>query len=199
MIFAVINRICWGAFLLTWLAGAVYNSFFGPKVQRRGLGLSGGWFVGTIGYLIVELSLLHAPHLWPIPQFKVSGLEIAGAVLLLAGTFLALWARLALGVMWSSSVTLKQNHQLHTGGPYRITRHPIYTGMLGMFVGSALTNKIGSPFFLLFLLLFLFYLAILSIKIPDEEKLMTEQFGEQYLEYKNRIPRLIPGLRYLHP
>jgi protein-S-isoprenylcysteine O-methyltransferase Ste14 len=60
-----------------------------------------------------------------------------------AATALTIWARLALGVMWSAAPTLKQEHKLRTGGPYAVTRHPIYTGLLGMMPGSLLLAGAG--------------------------------------------------------
>ena len=59
-----------------------------------------------------------------------AGPRILGLVVLLAATVLTIWARLALGAMWSAAPTVKEEHRLRTSGPYRITRHPIYTGLI---------------------------------------------------------------------
>ena len=184
MIYAMINWVCWGAFVLMWLGGAVYNAINGPRVLRKKTGFWGSW---AIGIVIVWCLVRYDPYLWAKLRLNVPWLQIAGAVLLIVSTLFTLWSRLVLGAMWSSAPSLKQDHQLRTDGPYRITRHPIYTGMLGMLAGSALTSMIGLP-------VLLFFLAILLIKIPYEEKLMIEQFGEQYLDYKKRTTQLIPGL-----
>ena len=61
-----------------------------------------------------------------------------GAAITVAGLLFAVWARAYLGRNWSSAVTIKQDHQLITTGPYAIVRHPIYTGILAGFLGMAI-------------------------------------------------------------
>ena len=53
-----------------------------------------------------------------------------------AGLIVALWARTILGTNWSSNVVLKEQHELIERGPYRFVRHPIYTGVLLMVLGT---------------------------------------------------------------
>ena len=93
--------------------------------------------------------------------------------------------------MWSSSAVAKASHELRTGGPYRITRHPIYTGLLGMLLGTMLMSGLG-----LYLFIFLLGIVIFEVKLHLEERLMTETFGEEYVQYKRRVPQLIPGLKW---
>ena len=115
---------------------------------------------------------------------------LAGAVLLVASTLLALWARWTLGTMWSSIPTVRQHHLLRTDGPYRITRHPIYTGILGMLLGSAMIVGFGP-----LLLALVVFGGIFAYRIPREEQLMIETFGDRYVRYQHQVPRLIPFLR----
>jgi protein-S-isoprenylcysteine O-methyltransferase Ste14 len=112
-----------------------------------------------------------------------------GAVLLVAGTAFTLWARVVLGRMWSSAPTVKEGHALQTGGPYAVTRHPIYTGMLAMAAGSVLLD--GR---LRILLVGAVFLGYVLLKIRVEERLMVETFGERYRGYRRRTPQLVPGL-----
>jgi protein-S-isoprenylcysteine O-methyltransferase Ste14 len=67
-----------------------------------------------------------------------TALEAVGAALCLAGSALAIWARYLLGTNWSGTVQLKRDHELIQRGPYRVVRHPIYTGLLLLFLGNAL-------------------------------------------------------------
>ena len=69
--------------------------------------------------------------------------RILGLAILLGSTAFTLWARVALGTMWSSSPTVKIEHQLRTDGPYAVTRHPIYTGLLGIMLGTVLLVGLG--------------------------------------------------------
>jgi protein-S-isoprenylcysteine O-methyltransferase Ste14 len=92
--------------------------------------------------------------------------------------------------MWASHAMVKVSHQLVTNGPYKMTRHPIYTGILGMILGSTLSLG-QSLFFLGFIVTFLFF----KNRIRNEEQLMVMTFGEEYIEYKKRVPQLIPGFK----
>jgi protein-S-isoprenylcysteine O-methyltransferase Ste14 len=180
---------CWGAFALTWLAGAYYNALRGP--ERRG-GTPFGSAI-LLGVTIVWVLTRVTPHAdWRPLLVQAAWVRVLGLVILAGSTVFTLWARLALGVMWSSMPTVKQGHQLRTDGPYAITRHPIYTGILGMLLGTALLVGVGP-----WLLLFPIGLVILEIKIHMEERLMLSAFPDDYPRYRQRVPQLIPGLRLI--
>ena len=103
------------------------------------------------------------------------------------GLAFSCWARVVLGQNWSGIVQLKQDHELIVRGPYSIVRHPIYTGLLLAFLGSALA--IGEWCALL-------ATAIVAVsfwrKLRLEERWMRELFGEQYLNYMHRVKALVP-------
>ena len=63
-----------------------------------------------------------------------------GVLIVAAGLGFTVWARIHLGRNWSGTVTLKQGHEFVRSGPYRYVRHPIYTGLLAAFAGSALAR-----------------------------------------------------------
>jgi protein-S-isoprenylcysteine O-methyltransferase Ste14 len=95
-----------------------------------------------------------------------------------------------LGDNWSPILEIRKEHVLITGGPYRYVRHPMYSDMLLWLVSFALVT--ANWFYALTIST---GLAILfSVRIPDEERLMIERFGEQYREYMKRTKRLIPGV-----
>ena len=95
--------------------------------------------------------------------------------------------------MWSASPTmLRANHELRTDGPYAITRHPIYTDLLGMLLGTVLLNGLGVS-----LALLVVGAAVLVTRIPIEERLMSKTFPDEYARYRERVPRLVPSLRPL--
>jgi protein-S-isoprenylcysteine O-methyltransferase Ste14 len=107
-------------------------------------------------------------------------------------TAFTLWARAALGTMWTSVAVVKDDHVLRADGPYGITRHPIYTGLLGMLAGTAAIEGLGRwvAFFVLGALL-------AGLKIRAEERLLDRTLGEAYDQYRHRVPQLVPGLRPL--
>jgi protein-S-isoprenylcysteine O-methyltransferase Ste14 len=183
-----LNWICWGIFCLVWVIGATYNLYKAPAtLQKR---FSYDWLLLVV---LVWVVLYCVPHRYlAFVTFHVSWLHGIGAILLLASTLFTLWARWVLGKMWASIAAVKKDHQLVTNGPYRITRHPIYTGILGMILGSALSTGEGSIF-----LGFLAALLVFLNRIRIEEQLMTKTFGDEYLQYKKRVPRLMPGFKWI--
>ncbi len=195
----IVQVVCWGSFILVWLAGWLYNLVRGPRVQRRLLSVP-ILTIGVVLILIARLGILKSlnlagilPSRWPVAAVVLPlWLETVGAAFLVAGTGFTLWARFALGTMWSNMPETKAGHQLRTDGPYAIARHPIYTGMISMLLGSLLMNGFGP-----WLLIAVVGAAIVLVKVPAEEKLMIETFGEQYRQYQQRVPQLIPGLLIL--
>jgi len=106
----------------------------------------------------------------------------------LAGCLFGVWARVHLGRYWSGIITLKEGHKLITTGPYRIVRHPIYTGWLAAALGTALTAGTSVGFLCVALLTISFV-----IKLRREEKLLTSEFGDEYRRFKQAVPKaLIP-------
>lgn len=110
-----------------------------------------------------------------------------GAAVTLMGLLFSVWARAYLGRNWSGTVTVKENHELVTSGPYRIVRHPIYTGLLLAFIGSAFARG-DLAGVVAVVLVFLSFRR----KLRMEERWMREQFGEAYDAYSQRVPALVP-------
>jgi protein-S-isoprenylcysteine O-methyltransferase Ste14 len=181
--------VCWGAVLAAWLAGAIYYQRQAPAEQSRARYLSPVW-IATI--IVVTVSAAVPKADWGPLEVHTPLIRILGLVILLAATALTLWARLALGAMWSAAPTVKQEHKLRTSGPYAITRHPIYTGLLGMALGSGLLAGAGR-----WILFFPIYLVLLEFKIRTEERLMRAEFPDDYPRYRQRVPQLVPGLRLI--
>jgi protein-S-isoprenylcysteine O-methyltransferase Ste14 len=171
-----------------WAGGAIYNAIKAPAIVRRGNPMT-VWVVGVVFALL--LNAFVPVGFWRPLTVHAAALELLGAALLVASTAFTLWARFVLGTMWTANAAAKAGHVLHTEGPYAITRHPIYTGLLGMFIGTMLLNDLG-----VYLAYLLLIVAVLEVKIHAEEQLLTETLGEQYLRFKQRVPQLIPGLRW---
>jgi protein-S-isoprenylcysteine O-methyltransferase Ste14 len=99
----------------------------------------------------------------------------------------AIWARVTLGRNWSASVMQKSGHELITSGPFFYVRHPIYTGMLAGLLGPALA--IGEWRGVLAVVIS--WLALWR-KYRLEERFMVDLFGTQYLDYRRKVPALVP-------
>jgi protein-S-isoprenylcysteine O-methyltransferase Ste14 len=138
---------------------------------------------------IALLSLGNLPWTFLYRAILPQGLAtfFAGAAVTLAGLAFAVWARMHLGANWSRSVTVKQDHELITSGPYALVRHPIYTGILTGFLGSAMAEgQVRS------LIAFLLVAIILWVKLRLEEQWMRSEFGETYEAYARRVHGLVP-------
>src|SRR5262250_3387172 len=128
---------CWGIVIVTWIAGALY--WAGHSQRRRQGPRRALWAIGLVGGAILVSRLAWQEVGWPTDHSR--WIELPGLVLLVVSTAFTIWARLRLGRMWSASPNVLQaHHELRTDGPYAITRHPIYTGLLGMVVGTVLLN-----------------------------------------------------------
>ena len=178
---------CWGAVALTWLAAAIFWEPQAPAERSRI-----AWAGASTG-LVIVLAVDFA-----VPRADLQSLavhtpwaRILGLAILLAAAAFTVWARLTLGVMWSASPTVKEEHKLRTGGPYAITRHPIYTGMLSMLLGTTLLAGAGR-----WIVAFPVFLVLVEIKLHIEERLMLAEFPDDYPGYRRRVPQLVPGLHW---
>ena len=128
--------------------------------------------IGWLGYELIPRCLTKA---------------LTGLAVTWAGVIFAIWARKTLADNWSAQPTLKQNHELIITGPYKIVRHPIYTGILIAVLGTAIMVGLSRGFIALAITFFAFW-----HKSRFEEDLMYQQFGEQYKAYAQRVKKLIP-------
>jgi protein-S-isoprenylcysteine O-methyltransferase Ste14 len=103
------------------------------------------------------------------------------------GLFVAIWSRRILAGNWSSEVTFKQGHELIQTGPYRFVRHPIYTGILLMCLGTVISaGRIHC--WLGVVIIF----AGFWIKLNQEESLLLRHFPGDYPSYRSRVKALVP-------
>jgi len=177
--------VCWSAFALTWLGGAIYYQSRSPRERTRSW-LGSTTAIGAVILLAVNLAVPRAG--WQSLVFYATWARVLGLVVLLGGTVFTLWARLVLGAMWSAAPAVKEQHSLRTSGPYAITRHPIYTGILAMMLGTLLAaggGRCALPFPVCW--------ALFEIKIHVEERLMMAEFPDDYPRYRRQVPQLVPG------
>lgn len=117
-------------------------------------------------------------------------LDVAGIILLLTGIGIRIWAIQTLGKHFTATVTLTDDHQVITKGPYRFVRHPSYLGAFLAIIGAAV--------FLNSILATLFAAVCMSIayyfRINVEEKMLSSYFGKSYESYKLRTKMFIPFL-----
>ncbi len=97
------------------------------------------------------------------------------------------WTQMALGKEWSPQLQVRREHHLVTTGPYARIRHPLYTAMIGYGIGVALVTANW-----VFVVLTGLAIAGLAARVPKEEKMMIEEFGEEYRAYMRRTGRFFP-------
>ena len=136
------------------------------------------------------LLMMHSPHDWlgrhVLPWHGHSRYD-AGLALVIAGCLFSVWARATLGRNWSASVTVKDQHELIVKGPYRFVRHPIYTGMLLSFIGTAIAQNEWRSWVAVVIVWLAFWR-----KWRLEERFMRETFGERYVDYRAQVPAVVP-------
>ena len=114
--------------------------------------------------------------------------RLAGTAVMSLGAALMCWS-LAFFRSWRFRAQLDAGHELATGGPFAITRHPIYAGINLLGIGTALW--VPTP-----ILLAAVVLLIVGgdLRARAEEKLLVEAFGDRYRAYMAKTKRFLPGL-----
>ncbi len=182
--------VMWIAFLLYWQI--IKAAGVKTKTTQR-LEPAASRMVRALVFLIVIvlLSTTRIPLPWLYRQLWPPGLWPfwIGAAVTAGGLLFAVWAREHLGSNWSRSVTIKQDHELITTGPYALVRHPIYTGILVGFLGTAIALSQVRGIIGLVLVFLVFW-----AKLRMEEEWMQSQFGETYASYARKTSALAPFL-----
>jgi protein-S-isoprenylcysteine O-methyltransferase Ste14 len=170
--------VAWVVFWIYWFAvgtRAKHGSF-----GRRRIPLNGVTAIAVVVLVRVFRggSLeVHSPVLGAI-----------GAALFISGLSLAIWARVHLGENWGMPMSEKDEPELVTSGPYSAVRHPIYSGLLLAFLGTALvTNLIGLAITAV-LVAYFYYCGTV------EERNLTATFPTAYPQYMQHTKMLIPFL-----
>ncbi len=120
---------------------------------------------------------------FPLPAW----LRWIGLGLGLAGLGVWTWSQVALGSAWSAQLQLREAHHLVTSGPYARIRHPLYTAMWFWSAGLALVTACW-----VFVALALLVIVGLWLRVPREEQMLIERFGDEYREYMSKTGRFIP-------
>lgn len=130
-------------------------------------------------------------HSWLRENF-IEHTDLVGTIGLsisLTGAIIACTSRYPLGKNWSLSVQEKEDHRLVQNGIYKLVRHPIYTGLLFLFLGNVIIVGDYRGIIAILIVFISFW-----FKLKKEEKLLSETFGLRYIEYKKRTKALIPYL-----
>jgi protein-S-isoprenylcysteine O-methyltransferase Ste14 len=176
-----------------WMVWAIYWLVAATDVKTTARSESASSRAAHLLPLAIAGALLATRRRLPIPFLNAHFIEptavtfFIGAIIVAGGLAFAIWARVVLGRNWSGTVTLKQDHELIRSGPYRWVRHPIYTGLLLGFLGTAIALGEWRG-----LIAVLIALAALWRKLRHEERWLGEIFGVDYAKYRSEVAALIP-------
>ena len=177
----------WMAFYTIWLLGALRTK---RAAEHVGWGKLLSYTIPVaLGYYCMFSPYVGLDWLQTRILPRNQGLAAAAIVITLAGMAFAVWARVYLGRNWSSLPTIKEQHQLIRSGPYRLVRHPIYTGFLLAMTGTFLANgRVRGA--LSIVLLWTGW----QVKSRMEERFMVRTFGAEYEDYRRTTGGLFPRL-----
>jgi protein-S-isoprenylcysteine O-methyltransferase Ste14 len=188
--------VCVGVVVVVWVTGALYNAFHtlhnaSNARSERTRSQPGSTAFIVVAVVCAGLAIVGRGNFDGL-AVRTSWVQVLGLTVLVASTVFTLWARFSLGTSWSIAPKVQGDHRLRTHGPYAVTRHPIYTGVLGMLFGATLLSGIGQ-----WIVLFPVGLVLFEVKIRMEEHLMLATFPDEYPRYRRQVPQLVPGLYVL--
>lgn len=115
---------------------------------------------------------------------------IAGVVCLVIGLWLFYRSHKDLGTNWSVTLQVREQHRLVTDGVYRHVRHPMYASLFLYSLGQILVlpNWVAGPSYLIT------FGILYALRFREEERMMLEEFGDEYSAYMAKTSRLVPRL-----
>ena len=183
-------------FLAGFVAGSIVRKIYtarrrSNRADKKYSGILDIVLIGAAGMgMAVPLLYLFTPWL-DFANYALPGPSGWVGTVVFAGAIFMVWRSHAdLGRNWSATLQIKGQHSLVTNGVYRRIRHPMYTAHLlwAIAQGMLLANWLAGWAFLVL------SIPLYIVRIPKEERMMIEQFGEQYRSYISRTGRLIPRL-----
>ena len=128
--------------------------------------------------------------LWHLIKGGVYSLPLflLGSLLFHFGVLLRLWSVKVLGDFFTMQIGIRSGHEIVEKGPYRLIRHPSYSGYLLVLAGMGIAYESWAAFWIPLVGGMLFFV----IRVRAEEKMLVEHFGDNYRQYMKRTKRFIP-------
>jgi protein-S-isoprenylcysteine O-methyltransferase Ste14 len=168
----------WIVFLVVW---AILAMVYGGSAQPFSPAARAMRLLMTVVFF---LSIYYGQRIRVFGDFAAD-IAVAGAVLCVLGLAFAIWARVALGRSWGMPMTIHAHPELVTSGPYRYVRHPIYTGLSAMLIGTSLVYPMAAPACAA-------TIALMVYSARREERDMAQRFVDAYPKYKQHSKFLVP-------
>jgi protein-S-isoprenylcysteine O-methyltransferase Ste14 len=166
----------------------------GRRSRRVKIAKSGKTSLET-GLLVLAWVGFFVPLIWvATPAFSFAEYPLraaplaAGVACLAIGLWLFYRSHADLGTNWSITLEVREGHRLVTQGVYHRVRHPMYSALLLYSIGQALVI----PNWVAGLSNLVAFVILLALRVGPEERMMAQQFGNEYAQYAARTSRLIP-------
>ena len=183
----IIILLAWVVFLLYWGISAIITK---PTKGNRNWAAVILMVIAAVGlYLLLRHVSIPKNINNPLWQRKLP-LSIVAVALVLMGLFILIWARSSLGTNWNANFETKEWQVLVQKGPYAKVRHPMYSGLVTMVLGSAIAY--GRMLGVVILAVFI---AGFCIKALQEESILIKRYGSAYEEYKSKTKAFIPYIQ----
>jgi len=175
-----------------WIASELFGAVLVPRLRRRGATKverdrgSGPLIIFTVFVSILLAFSFGYAGIGELPDWAF----YLGILLMFLGILVRQWAIAVLGRFFSLTVRVADDHRVVEKGPYRLVRHPSYTGVLITFIGLALAVQSWGA---LLVLLGVFSLSF-GYRMRVEERALLSGLGDDYANYMKRTKRLIPYL-----
>ena len=190
-----IERQTLEAFWISYIAWCLLEVWIFSRDRRAATGKGkdyGSVFVNIFLIAAGNTVAFMAPFAWPWARIALPPIPVfqTAIVMIWIGIALRLWAVLTLGKLFRVSVRILDDHKLVTSGPYRVLRHPSYTGDLLTVSGIGLAMGNWLSLAGAFGCIFLAY----GLRILIEETALCARFGEEFKAYRKRTWAFIPPL-----
>jgi len=161
-----------------------------PRVRRHGTEIkkkerSSGKLISVsvaVSFLVAYFFALSGITLMPSWVFYL------GIAIILLGIIVRQWSIAVLGRFFSPTIGVQEGQKVVEAGPYRLVRHPAYTGVLLILVGVGLAFQSLAAVLVMLLMFSVAY----GHRINEEEQVLVSELGEEYVKYMKRTKRLIP-------
>jgi len=179
-----------GVAALLWVLSEIVVGGIIPRLRRHGAPIR---FEDKGSRPLIALSMILALVIAFL--FAASGIAslpswsfYVGISLMIAGIVLRQWSIAVLGRYFSPTIGIQEGQAVVDRGPYRLVRHPSYTGLLIIYIGLGFVIQSWGAV----LVLIAYFAAAFGYRIHVEEAVLTSKLGDEYVAYAKRTKRLIP-------
>jgi len=187
----LINELIFYGILYCWFILEFINAYLIPFLRNRRRKIKNKEWKSFRIFLITMYFSFFISYFFAFFSFytRIGELPLIvfylGIVIMIFGIFFRYWAVYTLGKYFSPVVTIYSDHKIVKSGPYRFVRHPAYGGALIAILGMGISLRS----LLSAIIPFIIMLVVVNYRANLEERLLTVEIGNEYLEYKRTVKR----------